>query len=413
MTIEIVAIGNEVLSGMIVNTNAAFISSELTKAGWHVARHTVLPDDSKILEKGLRDALERADLVITTGGLGPTCDDITRTIACAIFDSPVQPSAEIAAELTNRFGNQFPSLEALAQMPVKATRLINRVGTASGWLFKEKKHCLALLPGPPREMSAMLTEVLLPQLTKILGKHPEMRITRTLHLCMLREENVDALLRELSAAYPDIHAGVYPGYGSLTVRFSGKDERNLHACVEAMLRDFDSYIYEAPQGKIEEAIHACFKEQGKTLALAESCTGGKIASQITALPGASEFFLGSFVVYSNDMKTALLGVSETTLKKTGAVSRETVQEMLEGIFKNTKADWAIAVSGIAGPAGGSPEKPVGTVWGAIGERGKPAEVAHMFLPLSRETLIAVISNRLLGALWRKIRYGVPFRSFER
>lgn len=413
MSIEIIAIGNEVLSGMIVNTNAAFISSELTKAGWHVARHDVLPDDPKVLEKGLREALARADLVITTGGLGPTCDDITRTIASKIFDSPVQRSAEMAAELELRFGKKLPSLEDLSLAPVKAARLPNRVGTASGWLFKDQGHCLALLPGPPREMSAMLIDALLPQLPKVLGKHPEMRVSRTLHLCCLREEDVDGLLRKLSEEYPDVHAGIYPGYGTLTVRFSGKDGKQVHACVEAMLRDFETYLYEAPHGKIEEAIHTFFKEQGKTLAFGESCTGGKIASLITTIPGASEFFLGSVVVYSNELKKNILGVSESTLLTFGAVSGETVQEMLDGVFKLTGADWAIAVSGIAGPSGGTPDKPVGTVWGAIGERGKPAEVAHMFLPINRESLIAATANRLLGALWRKVRFGVPFRSFER
>jgi len=417
VSIEIIAIGNEVLSGMIVNTNAAFISTELTNAGWHVARHTVLPDDPKLLEQGLRDALARADAVITTGGLGPTCDDITRTVAAKIFDSALERDPGLAAELEMRYGKNLPSLEDLSLAPVKATRLPNRMGTASGWLFSQPERNLALLPGPPREMSVMLKEVLLPELPAAVGKQPQTQCARTLHLCCLREDDVDPLLRRLSADYPELQAGIYPGYGSLTVRFSGRNKSHVQLGVEAMERDFGTYLYEAPTGKIEEAIHGWFKGQGngkgKTLAFAESCTGGKMAAQITALPGASDFFLGSLVVYANPLKTGLLGVSENTLRTCGAVSAEAVAEMLAGVFKVTGADLAIAVSGIAGPSGGLPDKPVGTVWGAIGERGKPVEVGHMYLPLSRETIIAATANRLLGALYRKVRFGIPFRSFER
>ncbi len=413
MSIEIVAIGHEVLHGMVVNTNAAFISAELEKAGWNVIRHTVLPDDSEQLENGLREALKRADFVITTGGLGPTCDDITRTIASKIFESPVQRDASLADELEKRFGKNLPSLDGLALAPVKAKRLLNRVGTASGWLFSDNSRRLALLPGPPREMTAMLTGELIPQIASVLGVQPKKSVIRVSHLCSLREDDVDPFLRTLSARYPSVHAGIYPGYGGLTVRFSGMVENDVQRCAEELERDFATYLFSTPQGKIEEAIHSWFKEHKKTLAFGESCTGGKIASLITALPGASEFFLGSLVAYSNQLKRECLGVSEKTLNTYGAVSEEVVREMLAGIFKATGADWAIAVSGIAGPTGGSPDKPVGTVWGAIGERGKPAETAQMVLPLSRETIIAVSANRLLGALWRKVRYGVPFRSFEK
>jgi nicotinamide-nucleotide amidase len=413
MSIEIIAVGNEVLSGMIVNTNAAFISAELAKAGWYVTRHTVLPDDPQVLENGLREALARSILVITTGGLGPTCDDLTRTIAAKIFNSPLQRDEALVEELQQRFGKTLASLEHQGLVPIKAKRLPNHMGTASGFFFSEGGHSLALLPGPPREMSPMLTEVLLPKLPEFLGVQPHAVFAQTVHLCCLREEDVDPLLRRLADEYPGVGAGIYPGYGSVTVRFFGADERCVRRCVEAVERDFGTYLFEAAQGKIEEAIHEWFKIQGKTLAFAESCTGGKMATLITALPGASEFFLGSIVAYSNRLKKDLLGVSPATLQNIGAVSEETVKEMLAGLFRTTRADYAIAVSGIAGPTGGTPEKPVGTVWAAIGERNQPCDVAHMYLPLHRETLIAVTANRLLGALWRKARFGIPFRSFEK
>jgi len=414
MSVEIIAIGHEVLHGMVLNTNAAFISAELLKAGWNVTRHSVLPDDPEPLEAGLREALQRADIVITTGGLGPTCDDITRNVASKIFDSPLKRDPILAEELERRFGKNLLSLEDQSLAPVKAKRLSNRIGTASGWLFSEKDHHLAILPGPPREMAAMLTDVLLPQISQVIGQPPKMSFVKIAHLCCLREDDVDPLLRKLSVDFPTIHVGIYSGYGALTVRFSGQTEREVESCQQALERDFATYLLESTHGKIEEAVHHWFKDHKKTLAFAESCTGGgKLASQITALPGASEVFLGSLVVYADQLKIDILGVSENTLRTHGAVSGEVVQEMVAGVFKVTRADWAIAVSGVAGPTGGSSDKPVGTVWGAIGERGKPMEVAHMFLPATRETIIAVSTNRLLGALWRKVRYNVPFRSFER
>ncbi len=410
MTIEIIAIGHEVLHGVINNTNASFISAELLKAGWNVKRHTVLPDDAQSLEEGIREALARADMVITTGGLGPTCDDLTRSIASKIFDSPIQRDEELVKELTSRYGEKLTSLEDQSLAPTKAKRLTNRLGTASGWVFSENGRRLALLPGPPREMSAMLIDVLLPQLSSIIGQQPRQNFIQVSQLCCLREDDVDPFLRKLSQEFPSVHAGIYPGYGSLTVRFSSPSEQETESCQQALEREFGTYLFYSPHGKIEESIHSWFKEHEQTLAFAESCTGGRLASQITLLPGASEFFLGSLIVYADQLKRDLLGVAESTISSLGAVSKEVVEEMLEGLFKKTQADWALAVSGIAGPTGGSHEKPVGTVWCAMGQRGHPPETALLYFPFSRETIITVTSTYLLGALWRKIRYRVPLNS---
>lgn len=410
MSFEIIAIGNEVLSGMIVNGNAAKIADAMTAQGWSVARHTVVPDDPDILEKSLRDALARSSIVITTGGLGPTCDDITRSIAAKIFHSPLERNAEIAKELEQRFGKTLQSLEDQAIAPTKAKRLANSVGTASGWLFSEEGRHLALLPGPPREMFRMLQEELMPHLKKIMGESSY--TTRTLHLSCLREDDVDPTLRRLAKDYPDVFMGIYPGYGTVSVRFSGAQKESIQRCVEEIEREFKTYLFDSPNGKIEESLQAWFKEHGLTLALAESCTGGKMATQITSLPGASSYFLGSFVVYSDSLKKQVLGVSQKTLEAHGAVSQETVKEMLAGVFKVTEADWAIAVSGIAGPAGGSHDKPEGTVWAGIAARGQPPELIKMYLPFGREIFIAVTANRLLGSLLRKARFSIPFTGFE-
>jgi nicotinamide-nucleotide amidase len=180
------------------------MSNELAKAGYRVARHTVLPDDAEALESGLKEALARSLLVLTTGGLGPTCDDLTKRIAAKIFDSPLERDEALFEELKKKYGEARASFEDQALIPTKAKRLLNAVGTASGFFFSEKGHSLALLPGPPREMMPMLTEILLPELPQLLGIKPQSAWIQTAHLCFLREDEVDPLLRELEEEYPNV-----------------------------------------------------------------------------------------------------------------------------------------------------------------------------------------------------------------
>ncbi len=362
MSIEIAAIGNEVLRGMVVNTNGAYLGRRLDEEGWTVFRQITLPDERAALTEGLDEALIRSSIVIATGGIGPTLDDITHECASTLFSSPGIP-------------------------------LKNPIGTAEGYYFKEEKKLLFLLPGVPQEMEAMFEQEVLPLLPLQKKEH-----RLKLHFSMLRENEVDPFLREMK-----VEAGIYPSYGSLTVVLRGSDLREIEKGKEKLKKEFSSYYYESPSGTLEEAIQEWMIKNNKTLACAESCTGGFLSSQLTAIPGASNYFLGSIVSYSNSLKNKLLHVSSETLNSKGAVSSETVHEMWKGVLQATGADFGVAVSGIAGPSGGTSEKPVGTVFYAIGFKGKTPEVGTFHFKGPRHLVILRTARRLLALIWKQLR----------
>ncbi len=401
MKIEVIVIGSEILSGFTINTNAAFISQELLKEGVDTHYHTIVSDDAESLRKALVEALERSDVIITTGGLGPTCDDLTRSVAADLFDSDFIYHPEIEEELQKRYGNKLVSARDQATLPEKAEIIKNTLGTASGLLFKKNEKSLYLLPGVPPEMMEMFSKSVLPRiLSKISPEEKKRNVW--LHFTFLIESKVDPTLRKLQKLYPTIEMGIYPYRGKISVHLSGliHDQKGLDACRKVLLEEFGKYHYESLSGKIEEAIHNLFSNNGLTLATAESCTGGTIASRLTVLAGASQYFLGGMITYSNQMKTEFLGVSENTLNDTGAVSEEVVIQMAEGVINKTGADYGIAVSGVAGPTGGTEKKPVGTVWVAIAN--KDNETTSWLIQgkkASREMIIDYTVNTVLGRLY--------------
>lgn len=406
MQIELVAIGDEVLRGTTINTNAAFLSHHLTEKGYRIARHTVLPDDPVLLKEGLQEVFKRSSLVITTGGLGPTCDDRTREILSRLFSSEFYFDESVAADLKKRFGENLTSLKDQATIPIKAKPILNRVGTAPGLIFEQDQKTWIILPGVPQEMEEMFTSDVLPFLIQYHPSAVQKKVVQ-LHFLHLYESLVDPTLRELNEKYPQVEVGIYPAYGTLMVTLLSSQEEQLALYQNSLIKRFGSYLFDAPNGKIEEAVHSWFILNKKRLAFAESCTGGLMAAHLTALAGASDYFLGSFVTYSNSLKTNILGVSEAVLRQRGAVSQETVAAMLDGVFKQTEADYAIAISGIAGPTGGSDLKPVGTMWAAIGQRGQTPDIGTFLAKGNRRTRILSTTNNLLGALYRKVSKGVP------
>ena len=406
MKIEVVAIGDELLSGLTVNSNAAFISREIRFLGWQVSQHITLPDHPEALKKGLQEALERSSCVIATGGLGSACDDRTRAIAANMFNSPMHFDAKVAEDLKRRYGENLSVLKEMATVPAKAEVLLNTVGCAPGFIFQAQGKVLILLPGVPIEMQAMFLEKALPFLKLHFASEQNVK-TDLIHFCLMNENEIDLVVRSIKEKYPGIECGIYPGYGSLTLLLLSKNESELKLAKQEIAAKFPRKIFSSPNGKIEEALHEWFLKNKKTLACAESCTGGMIAEKVTANAGASEYFLGSLVTYSNAFKRKILLVSETTLKNKGAVSEETVREMLEGLFKVTETDFGIAASGIAGPGGGTAQKPVGTIFAAIGERGKAPDVGMLQMKGTRHTIMLMTTFQLIGALWRKVVHQVP------
>lgn len=362
MSIEIVAVGNEVLRGMVVNTNGAYLGRRLDEEGWCVARQTTLPDDRLLLTAGLEEALQRSSIVIATGGIGPTLDDITPECAARLFTSP-------------------------------GTSLKNGVGSAAGYHFKEGNRQLFLLPGVPQEMESMFEQEVLPLLPAQTKGH-----RLSLHFSRLRENEVDPFLRAMQ-----VEAGIYPSYGGLTVVLRGNSLAELEKEKEKLKQEFYAHYYESPSGKIEEAIQLWMIKNHKTMACAESCTGGLISSALTAIPGASAYFMGSLVTYSNYLKEKLLNVSPMTLKAKGAVSSETVHEMWKGVLQVTGADFAVAVSGVAGPAGGTEEKPVGTVFYAAGFKGDVPEAGSMHFKGARSVVLLRTTRYLLALIWNQFK----------
>lgn len=364
MSIEIVSIGNEILRGMLINTNAAYLGRRLAEEGWVADRQTTLSDDVSLLTQGLDEAIHRSSVVISTGGLGPTLDDNT---------------AEVSRNLFTTAPHVIP----------------NPVGSAEGFIFHENQRLLFLLPGVPAEMEKMFEESVLPYLQNHVPR--KVFYQEILYFFVLNESEINPLLQKLQKEH-ELDIGIYPAYGTLTVVLRSPEKNKVDAAKKEVEKAFADHLVAAP---FQQVLHEWFREHRKTLAFAESCTGGLLASKITAIAGASDYFLGSFVVYSDQLKENILGVSPETLKKYGAVSKETVKEMWNGLKQKTGADYGIAVTGIAGPSGGSPDKPVGTVFYAIGE--KQPVIGEFHLKGSRQTIILLTTLRLLALLLKQVK----------
>ena len=413
MAIELITIGTEVLSGQTLNTNGALIGRVLMEKGYALERVTVLPDHYECLKKGVEQALERASIVITTGGLGPTRDDITRTVFGDVFQRKLVLDKDLALNLEKRYG-KFKTLQDQSMVLEGAKLLPNPIGTAPGFILENKQKVLIALPGVPIQMERLLKEEVIAYLEK---KKLKKYFQASLYLCLLSEQVIDPYLREWKQKRPEIEMGICPSYGTLSLYFKveaknrEEADRKLKPVIQFFKEHFGSYLFSYENKNIEKAVHQHLMAKKKSLVLAESCTGGKMAARLTQYSGASNYFLGSFVTYSNRLKEKVLGVLETTLKNYGAVSRETVLEMATHALKISQADYAIAVSGIAGPLGGSKSKPIGTVWGAIIEKGKEG-VACLFSPKEkgqRELVIEYAGTFLFSHFFRFIAYHIsPF-----
>jgi nicotinamide-nucleotide amidase len=382
MTAEIVAIGDELLIGQVVNTNAAWIGERLTGIGAHVARAAVLGDDLDGLVRELDLALRRADFVVVTGGLGPTHDDVTKEAVCRLFGVELREDPDILAAVRARFARRgirmAESNVGQAAIPDGFIALPNAHGTAPGlWrdADSEGRGTIVLLPGVPYEMKALMEEAVLPRLQS----RPDVRSTarRTLLTTGIGESNLQELFGDLSA-WLDRNTGLayLPSIHGVRLRISAEAESVAQAqervagFADHLCGIAGRFVYGSDGDTLEAVVGRVLADRGWTIATAESCTGGLVASRITDVPGSSRYFGGGVVAYANSVKEDALGVSPDLLEEHGAVSGPVVEAMAAGVRTRFGADVGVATSGIMGPGGGSEEKPVGTVWLAADIRGE-------------------------------------------
>lgn len=379
MLAEIITIGDEILIGQVVDTNSAWIAQKLNGIGIAVKQISSVSDREAHILQALAEAETRADLILITGGLGPTRDDLTKEVLCKYFNSRLVMNEE-ALENVKAIFNRFnvPLLDVnirQAEIPDNCIPLQNKYGTAPGMWFERDGKIYISMPGVPHEMTAMMEEQVLPRLAE------ELELPAIVHQTLLTsgigESFIAKRLVSIEDDLPDyIKLAYLPKLGQVRLRLSayGTDKDVLRCEVDAFARrireQLDEYLVAEKDVFIEEAILERLKSKGKTLSTAESCTGGYISHLLTSIPGSSAVFTGGVVAYSYASKEHLLGVQHSTLEKYGAVSEETVKEMALGAVTKFGSDFSIACSGIAGPEGGTPDKPVGTVWIAVAHRKK-------------------------------------------
>ena len=374
-TVKIINIGDELLLGQVVNTNASTMSRMLTEAGFEVACVEVVGDQRDNIARALDDH-EGYDVVLITGGLGPTKDDITKKLLCDYFHSELVES-EVALENVRRIfavrGFELtPVNRAQALVPKCCEVLNNDLGTAPCMWFEHEGRVYVSLPGVPFEMEWLMANRVIPKLQETF--HSDIIINKNILTQGIGESFLSDLIEPWELALPDyIRLAYLPVAGMTKLRLTarGPQETSLREAIGHAVRGLykiaGQYIVGEDCETLAELVHKTLTERGLTLATAESCTGGTIASQLTAQAGASAYFKGGVVAYSNEVKECALGVQHSTLEAHGAVSEETAREMAEGVRTRLGADLAIATTGIAGPNGGTPEKPVGTVWIAVAD----------------------------------------------
>ncbi len=385
MRAEIISIGTELLLGDVVNYNAAFLGQELAQLGIDVYFISCVGDNPGRLEDTLQQARARADLIFTTGGLGPTSDDITREVIARTFNCPLERREEVEQMIREFFACRDRAMpeENLKQafFPRGAVTLYNNEGTAPGFMLEEEGLKVFALPGVPPEMKNMFKKSVYPRLLS-LSRGEGIIYSRTLCIFGPGESEVESRLSGIIASQTNPTIAPLAGKGEVKVRITckEKDKKRAQEKIEEMARAVQGiigeYIYGEDDDTLERVTGNLLDKNGLSLALAESCTGGLVASRITDVPGASNYFLGGIVAYSNQMKTDVLGVPSETIEKEGAVSEAVALAMARGVKKWAGSDLGLAITGIAGPGGGTPEKPVGTV--CLGLISAQRELAKTF-----------------------------------
>jgi nicotinamide-nucleotide amidase len=383
---EIIAVGSELLTPFRMDTNSLFLTDELSRIGVAVIRKSVVPDDRRALREAFAQALERADLVIATGGLGPTEDDVTREALAELLERRLLPNARVLGDIRERFAlrgrKMTPNNERQALVPEGATVFPNAFGTAPGLWLEVKDRVVVLLPGPPSELRHIFTEQVRPLVEQRTGARRMAH--RMLRVAGMSESHLDHRISAIYKQYEQVETTILATPEGIEIHLTLWSEdpagtrQFLDELAGRITMALGDAVLSANGETLDEVVARELQLAGATIAVAESCTGGMVSARLTTIPGSSIFFRGGIVSYSNEMKAAWVGVPAGLIEQYGAVSAEVAIAMAEGIRRSAGATLGIGVTGIAGPGGGSPEKPVGTVHFALADASETQERLFRF-----------------------------------
>ncbi len=408
MTAHILTIGDEILIGQIIDSNSAWMAEQLNLQGIRVTKIVSISDTAEAIREGLDDAFKKTDLVLMTGGLGPTKDDITKKTLAEYYGVEMsfhEESFERLSGMFARWGRETtPAHREQCFMPDNAKILTNKAGTAPGMWFANERKVAVSMPGVPYEMKYLMEHEVLPLIAETFPGKPISH--RTILTIGEGESRIARRIQDIEENLPDhIKLAYLPNLGQVRLRLSATGdnlielEKELEAQIALIEARIPEFVFGYEKDTIEKVMGELLLENKKTVGTAESCTGGLVAHRITSIPGSSAYYEGSVVAYSYALKEKLLNVDPAVLENHGAVSEETVKAMLKGLLENLGVDIGIAISGIAGPGGGTPEKPVGTIWIAVGDKNK-ANTLKLQLGKSRSNNIKYTATKALDMVRR-------------
>lgn len=407
---EVITIGDEILFGQILDTNTQWMSELLDAKGIRVIRRTAIGDNELEILNILAEAEGRADIILITGGLGPTSDDLTKPVMAKYFDSTISLHPIALQELTTMFQQRGFELtetnKKQAELPDKCEMISNKLGTAPGMWFERNGKIFVSMPGVPFEMKEMMEKIVIPRLLKYFK--PPVIVHKLIKTVGIGESWLSDKIKDWEQALPtQLKLAYLPSVSMVRLRLTGTGadaeqlEKEIEEQISKVLPLIDAFVYGYDDESLDQAIGKILIAQQKTIAIAESCSGGYISHMFTKTPGSSAYFQGSLVPYHDNQKTNILGVSSETIKQYGAVSEQTVIEMANLVRKKFNTSIGISASGIAGPGGGTPEKPVGTVWIAIADGNK---TTTKMLKLGKTRVVNIQSTAIaaLNLLWQSL-----------
>jgi nicotinamide-nucleotide amidase len=392
MKAEIIAVGSELLTPDNIDTNSLYLTRRLNEAGLEVHLKTIVGDDRNDIAGILKSALRRSDITLFCGGLGPTEDDLTRPAVAAVLGRSLVRDEAILETLRQRFASRGFRMnknnEKQAEVIAGAEALDNAFGTAPGMWIEEKGRVIVLLPGPPRELKSMFEKDVLPRIQKRSGDRTLAH--KSLHITGMTESALDTQIAPIYKTYPQVQTTILAGTRHIAIRMyrwtrTGEIPSDLEELTAKIEKELGDAVFTTTGESMEEVVGRQLAESGRSLAVAESCTAGMLGMHLTRIPGSSAYFKGGIICYSNEAKISLCGVPAPLIEKHGAVSAEVAEALAQGVRSTLNSSVGLSITGIAGPDGGSPEKPVGLVYIGVSD-GKQTKSRHRIMPGDRESI---------------------------